>query len=536
MKKTIKKLLGLVLTLVMCLALAPTQMAKAAEDFIPLPQYTSETAVVTEVKVDGNYAKITYDDGFVEEHMYDMDFETGDWVIFVTLWPVGGEPEYLRYNVDEMPDTLIQVGMTVYDATPIAEETTPEYPFYPVPQAKIDSTITSVKYNTVNGMVEIEYANGMFEYQAAYDGIVQCTVFDEEGNSIEFAMYAVEDQADTLIKAGDMHEGAVEGEVATDDEENTGATTGTNTNINISVDDVDDSTMSDETVKNAYLGTWDGTCIFTEDSVSIDYYDYDTANVFLYESGWKFKEAKILEGVITCEDDYYDKVEGGIEPTTKVKALVFEADNGDVFTMYRGFNWYRGYRCLKVDIKFAADGAEKTVECMERWIGWEENEYAIYPVALRITDALKGAVDGTVKAGKLIAPDVEGYYEEEDTTDVSDTTEEPKEETPKTEEPKEEVKEETPKTEGPVKEDTKEEVKEDTTKEDKEAVSKTKDGRPVYENEQVYVVQKGDCLYAIAKKLLGDGKRYTELFTRNGDIVEKATLIYPGQEIIVPAK
>ena len=53
---------------------------------------------------------------------------------------------------------------------------------------------------------------------------------------------------------------------------------------------------------------------------------------------------------------------------------------------------------------------------------------------------------------------------------------------------------------------------------------------------KTYVVQKGDCLYSIAKKLLGDGKRYNELFTRNGDILEKATLIHPKQEIIVPVK
>jgi len=79
------------------------------------------------------------------------------------------------------------------------------------------------------------------------------------------------------------------------------------------------------------------------------------------------------------------------------------------------------------------------------------------------------------------------------------------------------------------------EVKTDETTTDKEVVEKTKDGRAVYAGETVYVVKKGDCLWNIAKKLLGSGKRYNELFTRNNGVVEKVRLIFPGQEIIVPA-
>ena len=69
-----------------------------------------------------------------------------------------------------------------------------------------------------------------------------------------------------------------------------------------------------------------------------------------------------------------------------------------------------------------------------------------------------------------------------------------------------------------------------------EALEKTKDGREVYADETVYIVKKGDCLWSIAKQLLGDGERYTELFTRNNGIIEKATLIFPEQEIIIPAE
>ena len=56
------------------------------------------------------------------------------------------------------------------------------------------------------------------------------------------------------------------------------------------------------------------------------------------------------------------------------------------------------------------------------------------------------------------------------------------------------------------------------------------------EGETYYIVKKGDCLWGIARTLLGDGRRYKELFTRNGDIVEKAALIFPGQDIIIPVK
>lgn len=67
-----------------------------------------------------------------------------------------------------------------------------------------------------------------------------------------------------------------------------------------------------------------------------------------------------------------------------------------------------------------------------------------------------------------------------------------------------------------------------------EAVEKTTDGRAVYPGETIYIVQKGDHLWNIAKKLLGNGAKYKELFARNREIIEKETLIFPRQEIIIP--
>lgn len=69
-----------------------------------------------------------------------------------------------------------------------------------------------------------------------------------------------------------------------------------------------------------------------------------------------------------------------------------------------------------------------------------------------------------------------------------------------------------------------------------ETSDNTTTGREVKEGETVYTVKKGDCLWVIAKQFLGKGARYVELFERNSDILTDATLIKPGQEIIIPAK
>ena len=119
----------------------------------------------------------------------------------------------------------------------------------------------------------------------------------------------------------------------------------------------------------------------------------------------------------------------------------------------------------------------------------------------------------------------------------SDPVEEPAEE-PTVEEP---VVEEPTVEEPVVEEPTVEEpvVEEPTVEEPVEVPETSADtttGREVKEGETVYTVQKGDCLWAIARQFLGKGSRYTELFDRNSDILTDATVIRPGQEIIILAK
>lgn len=51
-----------------------------------------------------------------------------------------------------------------------------------------------------------------------------------------------------------------------------------------------------------------------------------------------------------------------------------------------------------------------------------------------------------------------------------------------------------------------------------------------------YTVKSGDSLWAIAKKLLGNGSRYTEIYSLNKSIIgSNPNLIYPGQTFTIPS-
>lgn len=53
-------------------------------------------------------------------------------------------------------------------------------------------------------------------------------------------------------------------------------------------------------------------------------------------------------------------------------------------------------------------------------------------------------------------------------------------------------------------------------------------------NLKTYTVVKGDCLWNIAKKYLGDGSRYNEIYELNKDILSNPNKIYPGQVLKLP--
>lgn len=62
-------------------------------------------------------------------------------------------------------------------------------------------------------------------------------------------------------------------------------------------------------------------------------------------------------------------------------------------------------------------------------------------------------------------------------------------------------------------------------------VSREKENAPVA---VTYQVKKGDCLWNIAKAVLGNGARYREIYELNRDKIKNPSLIYPGQILIMP--
>lgn len=59
---------------------------------------------------------------------------------------------------------------------------------------------------------------------------------------------------------------------------------------------------------------------------------------------------------------------------------------------------------------------------------------------------------------------------------------------------------------------------------------------PAPEAPQTYTVQKGDCLWTIAKKFYGDGSKYTVIYETNRDVIGgDPNRIDPGQVLVIPA-
>lgn len=61
------------------------------------------------------------------------------------------------------------------------------------------------------------------------------------------------------------------------------------------------------------------------------------------------------------------------------------------------------------------------------------------------------------------------------------------------------------------------------------------DNSPAPSTNKTYTVQKGDCLWNIAKKFYGNGSKYTVIYNANRDKIKNPNLIYPGQVLTIPA-
>ncbi len=60
-------------------------------------------------------------------------------------------------------------------------------------------------------------------------------------------------------------------------------------------------------------------------------------------------------------------------------------------------------------------------------------------------------------------------------------------------------------------------------------------GAPDTSSATNYSVKKGDSLWNIAKKVYGDGSKYTKILDANKDKISNANLIYPGQDLTIPS-
>jgi nucleoid-associated protein YgaU len=59
-------------------------------------------------------------------------------------------------------------------------------------------------------------------------------------------------------------------------------------------------------------------------------------------------------------------------------------------------------------------------------------------------------------------------------------------------------------------------------------------GGAVQDAKEVYVIRRGDTLWAIAKRHLGSGLRYTSIFQDNRMVINNPNLIHPQQEVTLP--
>ncbi|KAE9532261.1 peptidoglycan-binding protein LysM [Ursidibacter arcticus] len=59
-------------------------------------------------------------------------------------------------------------------------------------------------------------------------------------------------------------------------------------------------------------------------------------------------------------------------------------------------------------------------------------------------------------------------------------------------------------------------------------------GEQVANDDEFYVIQKGDTLWKIAEKAYGNGAKYTAIVDANKEVIKDADKIFPGQKIRIP--
>lgn len=59
-------------------------------------------------------------------------------------------------------------------------------------------------------------------------------------------------------------------------------------------------------------------------------------------------------------------------------------------------------------------------------------------------------------------------------------------------------------------------------------------GEQLAGDDEFYVIQKGDTLWAIATKAYGNGAKYTAIVEANKEVIKDENKIFPGQKIRIP--
>jgi nucleoid-associated protein YgaU len=59
-------------------------------------------------------------------------------------------------------------------------------------------------------------------------------------------------------------------------------------------------------------------------------------------------------------------------------------------------------------------------------------------------------------------------------------------------------------------------------------------GEQLAGDDEFYVIQKGDTLWAIATKAYGNGAKYTAIVAANKEVIKDENKIFPGQKIRIP--
>lgn len=150
-----------------------------------------------------------------------------------------------------------------------------------------------------------------------------------------------------------------------------------------------------------------------------------------------------------------------------------------------------------------------------------------------ISEEMYGAPKGRITILTEPVAETETAEEEAVTEEMiqNEIAEEVAEETETAEEINEDVEEDKQKNEADVEEEI-EEVEEEVEEEIEEEIEAETEAEEEY---IYYTVVKGDCLWKIARKYLGSGARYMEIYELNKDILKSPDRIYIGQVLKIPA-